>query len=115
MTICYGLNELTVEAGTKEDASSDTIWGAWNVSLSSIFDVNPTIKLGIIITDSWMNSSMHDTLSAIAHWWGVPCLDLKNGPTAMIDGRLDNQDLNPYVIEKRNSAFRVSATNGHPT
>ena len=115
MTICYGLNETNHEIGTKDDSSLSTIWGAWNTSLSSIFDVNPAIKVGIIIADSWMNQRMHNALSSIAYWWGIPYLDLKDGPTSMIGGRLDNTTLNPYVIDRRNSVFKVAVDNGHPT
>ena len=73
--------------------------------MSAIFDANPAIKIGIIIPDAWMNKRMHDALSAIAYWWGIPCLDLKDGPTSLIGSRLDSSTLNPYVVARRGSVF----------
>lgn len=109
MTICYGLNE-TSRTVTNSDISSDsdvsTVYGSWNTALSTIFNVNPAIKVGIIIADAWMSSSMHDALSAIGQWWGIPVLDLKNGATAMIDGRTNGIPVNPFVIERRNTVFK---------
>jgi hypothetical protein len=117
VTIMYGLNEtnLTVaQIGTKTDTTNTTLWGAYNVVLTSILTANPTVKIGIIIADAGMSQAYHDALIEIANYWGIPYLDLKNGEDVplMIGGRFG--DTSPTAVSLRNAAFKVSESNSHP-
>ena len=114
ITFAYGINEQGADVTYGDESSTDlsTIWGAYNTSLSTIFTWNPIAKVGMIISDG-INSTMRSNLSAIARWWGLPILDLANDPQIppMTFGR---NDMNPFIVHIRNSAFRKSSTDSHP-
>lgn len=117
ITLAYGLNETdltTEQIGTKTDTTNETLWGAYNVVLTSILTANPSVKIGIIINDAWMTQTYHDALVGIAKYWGIPYLDLKNGVEIPmgINGRLDECSETAKTL--RNSAFKIAAT-AHPT
>ena len=117
VTIMYGLNEtnLTVDQiGTKTDTTNTTLWGAYNVVLTSILTANPTVKIGIIIADAWMSQTYHDALIEIANYWGIPYLDLKNGEQVplMIGGMFRNTS--PTAVSLKNAAFKCSESDAHP-
>ena len=89
ITIAYGLNDqkwyedhyLSVLVGDKNDSTiSNSMWGAWNVVLSTILELNPTVKLGIIFTDGGFNEDQRDRQLSVANYWGIPTLDLKGDP-----------------------------------
>ena len=117
ITLAFGLNEwnLTAEQiGTKTDTTNETLWGAYNVVLTSILTNNPKVKIGIIITDAWMGQTYHDALIEIAKYWGIPYLDLRNGEQVpmMINGKL--REHSAIAEQLRDSVFQIS-TNNHPT
>ena len=64
ITIAYGLNDLKkydkhwnlCDVGQKTDSVISTMWGAWNTVLSTIYNLNPDVKLGIILTDGGFNA-----------------------------------------------------------
>ena len=66
----------------------------------------------MILTDG-INATMRSNLSAIANWWALPILDLAGDPQIppMTAAR---SNVNPFIVNVRNAAFRVSAENGHP-
>jgi hypothetical protein len=84
------------------------------VVLESILTANPTVKIGIIISDGWLSKKYHDVLIEIAKYWAIPYFDLRDGENVpmMIGGKLDS--VNPTAKALRDNAFRVSSTNGHP-
>lgn len=117
ITLMFGLNEnglTTEQIGTKTDADNTTLWGAYNVVLEAILTANPLAKIGIIISDAWLSQSYHDALIAIAKYWGIPYLDLRNGEQVpmMIGGKLD--DHSQVAETLRNNAFKCSAGDVHP-
>lgn len=117
ITLMYGLNETgltNAEIGTKTDTTNSTLWGAYNVVLTSILTANPHVKIGIIISDAWMTQTYHDALIEIANYWGIPYLDLKNGEEVplMIGGRF--RETSPTAVDARNTAFKCSASDAHP-
>lgn len=117
VTLMFGLNETqltTEQIGTNTDTTNETLWGAYNIVLESILTANPSVKIGIIISDAWMTQTYHDALIDIAKYWGIPYLDLKNGELVPmgIDGRLS--ECSTVATTLRNSAFQVTPTNNHP-
>lgn len=115
--IQFGLNEIdltTEQIGTKADEDNTTLWGAYNVVLESIYNNNPFVKIGIIISDSWMSQTYHDTLISIANYWGIPYLDLKNGEQVPLGIGARFRELNPKARAVKSNNFVVSSTNSHP-
>lgn len=117
VTLQFGLNETgltTEQIGTKTDSDNTTLWGAYNVVLEDILTKNPTVKIGIIISDAWTTQNYHDALVEIAKYWGVPYLDLKDGVNVpmLINGRLSENSTVAQTL--RNNGFRISNTNSHP-
>lgn len=118
ITLQFGLNEIGLTAeqiGTNADTTNETLWGAYYTVLNSILTANPTVKIGIIITDAWMNQTYHDALVDIAKYWGIPYLDLKNGELVpmMNNGRL--MTTCQTTKDLRDGAFCISSSNAHPT
>jgi hypothetical protein len=119
ITLAFGLNEsgLTSEQiGTKTDTTNATLWGAYNVVLEAILTANPSVKIGIIISDAWLSQTYHDALIEIAKYWGVPYLDLRDGEEIpmMIGGELREHSSKATTL--RNSVFAIGGTSGgHPT
>ena len=117
VTLMYGLNESNLtdaQIGAKGDTTNATLWGAYYVVISAILTANPLCKIGIIIPDSWITKKYHDAVLDIARYYGIPCLDLKDGENVPIgiDGGFDT---NSAIKQLRNSAFKISESNGHPT
>lgn len=117
ITLMFGLNEnglTTEQIGTKTDSDNTTLWGAYNVVLEAILTANPTVKIGIIISDDGLAAAYHDALIEIAKYWGIPYLDLRNGTQIpmMIGGRLD--EVSQVAKTLRNNAFKCSAEDVHP-
>lgn len=119
ITLAFGLNESNMtseQIGTKTDTTNETLWGAYNVVLEAILTANPSVKIGIIVTDAWLSQTYHDALIEIAEYWGVPYLDLRNGEEVpmMIGGELREHSATARTL--RNSAFSIDGSNsGHPT
>ena len=119
-----GLNDgitATSQIGDSSSTTTDTLFGAWNVMLSIIYDWNPKpVKIGMIISDSWMNEegpdgrdcrSTYTTLKQIANYWGIPYLDLKEDPN--VPQMLGNRTgVNPFVIEKNKRKFDALRPDG---
>ena len=117
ITLQFGLNETnltTEQIGTSADTTNETLWGAYYVVLNSILTANPTVKIGIIISDAWMTQTYHDALIEIAKYWGIPYLDLKDGEEVpmMLGGELRNHSA--VATQLRDAAMSFS-TNNHPT
>ena len=117
VTFMFGLNETgltTDQIGTKTDTTNTTLWGAYNIILENVITNNPTVKIGIIISDAWMSNTYRTALIEIAKYWGIPYLDLKNGDNVplMIDNRIDSTS--SKAVQLRNAAFQVTSTNTHP-
>lgn len=119
ITLAFGLNESNMtseQIGTKTDTTNETLWGAYNVVLEAILTANPSVKIGIIVTDAWLSQTYHDALIEIAKYWGIPYLDLRNGEEVpmMIGGELREHSATARTL--RNSAFSIDGSNsGHPT
>ena len=137
LTLCFGLNETghwptdvndanyptehpelagtkIVPIGTSSDYTDKTTWGAWNLSLDYIIEHHPFLKIGIIIADAWMTQELHDTLIAIAKYWGIPYLDLKNGENVPLGISDRFYTTSSRARNLRTNAFRVSDSDSHP-
>jgi hypothetical protein len=137
LTLCFGLNETghwptnvndanyptehpelagtkIVPIGTSSDYTDKTTWGAWNLSLDYIIEHHPFLKIGIIIADAWMTQELHDTLIAIAKYWGIPYLDLKNGENVPLGISDRFYTTSSRARNLRTNAFRVSEDDSHP-
>lgn len=117
ITLMFGLNEVNLSdayIGTKTDTTNTTLWGAYNIVFEYFLTNLPYAKIGVIITDSWMNEKYANAVKKICIYWGIPVLDLKfdNNIPMGIDGR---PGINSKAIELRNKVFKVSSTNPHPS
>ena len=88
--------------------------GAWNLSLDYIIEHHPFLKIGIIIADAWMAQELHDTLIAIAKYWCIPYLDLKNGENVPLGISDRFYTTSSRARNLRSNAFRVSDNDSHP-
>ena len=115
ITLMFGLNEGSREAGTKDSTDDSTIWGAYNKVLEHLLTVNPYAKIGIIIPDAWLSQTQYDTQIAIAEYWGIPYLDLRGGDNIplMIGGKL-GKEISGKAKSLRNAAFQMSSSDSHP-
>lgn len=121
ITLQFGLNELdltTEQIGTSADTTNETLWGAYNVVLTSILTANPRAKIGIIVSDAWMcdNTTYYDALIDIAEYWGIPYLDLSGGDfgTPMMINRRGT--VSAFAKETRTNAMAINyPSNPHPT
>lgn len=112
----YGLNEgvLPEQVGDKNSKTTNTLWGAWNTVLLNVITWNPGAKIGIIISDAWMNTgncvNTYNALKQIAEWWGIPVLDLKEGSNSnpMIGKRTG---VNPDIEKLRSKHFAIDYDN----
>lgn len=116
LTLWFGLNETSTPLGTLQDTDNRTILGAWNVVLEYFITNMPYCKIGIVISDGYLNDTFANGIISVAEYWGVPYLDLRNDPKVplMLGGRGGNINLNPKARELRNKAFYVTSDNGHP-
>ena len=116
ITLCFGLNELGAEIGTLADQTTDTVMGAWNVTLEYLLRHMPYAKIGIIIPDAYCTREMRDALIAVAKYWGIPWLDTKGDPKVplMMGGRYEDVPVNDIASTIRNVSFMVSTSNTHP-
>ena len=118
ITLCFGLNDQTAGAdiGTLQDTTNATVIGAWNVVLEYLITNIPYAKIGIIIADAYLNSTMRDALVSVAKYWGIPYLDLKGDPKVpmLIGGRYSDVTVSSKAIQLRNAAFQISETDSHP-
>lgn len=118
ITLCFGLNDLTSggEIGTLSDTTNETVIGAWNIVLEYLITNIPYAKIGIIIADAYMNTTMRDAIVSVAKYWGIPYLDLKGDPNVpmMIGGRYSDTTVSSKARSLRTDTFRVSDTDDHP-
>lgn len=118
ITLCFGLNDLTSGGtiGELTDTTNDTVIGAWNIVLEYLITNMPYAKIGIIIADAYMNTTMRDAIVSVAKYWGIPWLDLKGDPSVpmMIGGRFNDITVSSRAVELRTNAFRISESDNHP-
>lgn len=116
ITLMFGLNEtgLTDEQiGTNTDTDNTTLWGAYNIVFEYFLTNMPYAKIGVILADAWMPTKYSNAVKEICKYWGISYLDLKDDNIPMgIGGK--NISVSDKAKELRNSAFKVSSTNGHP-
>jgi len=113
ITLMFGLNETTVDIGTKTDTTNATLWGAYNIVFEHFLTNMPFAKIGVIIADAWMPESYANAVKEICDYWGIPYLDLKDDSVPMgIGGRYSETSLR--ARELRNAAFQVSEEDSHP-
>lgn len=123
LTLQFGLNELEIAAepstlGTSADSNNTTMWGAYNTVLQWILTNRPNAKVGVIISDGWMNETYANALIDICKFWGVPWLDLGGDPQVSLNigGRRGGSGITLSETAKslRNDQFRISSGNSHP-
>lgn len=116
ITLMFGLNETNLtddQIGSKTDTSNTTLWGAYNIVFEYFLTNMPLAKIGVIISDAWMNEKYANAVKEICKYWGIPYLDLKFDISIPmgIDGRVG---VSQKAKELRNKAFKVTDSNGHP-
>lgn len=111
VTLAFGLNETSVEIGDSTSSDNTTLWGAFNEVIGWILTNIPKCKIGIIINDAWMTSTVADAEKAIGAYYGIPVLDLKfdNKVPLGIGGR---PDVSSSAVNARNGVFQDGT--GHP-
>ena len=111
VTLAFGLNETSVEIGDSTSSDNTTLWGAFNEVIGWILTNIPKCKIGIIINDAWMTSTIADAEKAIGAYYGIPVLDLKfdNNVPLGIGGR---PDVSSDAVNARNGVFQDGT--GHP-
>lgn len=117
LTLWFGLNESSPSRlGTLNDTTNETILGAWNIVLEYFLTNMPYCKIGIVISDGWLNETVANGIISVAEYWGIPYLDMRNNPQVplMLGGRGNEINLNPKAKTLRNNAFYVTSSNGHP-
>lgn len=116
LTLWFGLNETSTPLGTLQDTDNRTILGAWNIVLEYFITNMPYCKIGIVISDGYLNDTFANGIISVAEYWGIPYLDLRNDPKIplMLGGRGGRINLNPKAKQLRNTAFYVTSSNGHP-
>ena len=123
VTIQYGLNEnsLSEEQIGEKTVSGElnrnrhTLWGAWNYVLEKLLTWNPTLKIGIVISDSWLTETQRTTQLEIGKYWGIPCLDLKGDPSIPLLVGQKIWDTCPVAKKIRTQAFAVDPNSDtHP-
>ena len=120
ITISFGLNEITnfndmgdTLVGSKTDADTATIWGAYNTVFEHLITQNPYAKIGVIIQDAWMTEAYANVLKEICSYWGIPYLDLKSDNVSMgIGGKYIDTSSKARTL--KNAAFQVASDNAHP-
>lgn len=116
LTLWFGLNETNTPLGTLKDTTNETVLGAWNIVLEYFITNMPYCKIGIVISDGWLDDTFANGIISVAEYWGIPYLDLRNDPKVplMLGGRGGNINLNAKVKTLRDNAFKVSSSNYHP-
>lgn len=121
ITLMFGLNETTAPLGTAGSTDNTTVWGAWDVVLEWILTNRPGARVGIIISDAWMNAqkTYAEELIKIAEYWGIPYLDLGGDPKVpmMNDGRRSGSGItvSDTAVTLRNKHFFQSyPDDSHP-
>ena len=105
VTLAWGLNETSVTIGDSASADDTTLWGAFNEVISFILANNPKCKIGIIIEDGWMTSTIADAEKAIGEYWGIPVLDLKFDKKVPL-GIGGRTGVSSSAVNARNGAFQ---------
>lgn len=123
LTLQFGLNEVDIASepstlGTSADSTNTTMWGAYNTVLQWILTNRPNAKVGVIISDAWMNETYANALIDICKFWGVPWLDLGGDPQVSLNigGRRGGSGITLGDTAKslRDNQFRISSSNAHP-
>lgn len=118
ITIYYGINDFNhgVPVGNIDDATNDTYFGAWNITMAYLTEHYPNAKIGIIITNGCAgNSAYPEAAKSIAQKWGVPYLDLDGGVGCQTMLRCSERNpASDSVKAAINERQRVSSTNMHP-
>ena len=122
-TIQYGLNENSLskeQIGEKTvdgelNRNRHTLWGAWNYVLEKLLTWNPSLKIGIVISDSWLTETQRTTQLEIGKYWGIPCLDMKGDPSIPLLIGQKTWDTCPIAKKIRTQAFAVDpSSDTHP-
>lgn len=117
LTIWYGINDsYATYLGTIDDDTNETFYGAWNVVLPYLIEHHPYMKIGIIITN-FGAPQYRQAVREVATKWGIPYLDLMGDKQIpmMAGGRESSVGVASDAVDLRNAAFKISASNIHPT
>lgn len=123
LTLQFGLNELGIASepstlGTSADSDNTTMWGAYNTVFEWILTNRPNAKVGVIISDGWMDETYANALIDICKFWGIPWLDLGGDPqvSTNIGGRRNGSGITFGETAKslRGNQFKISGSDSHP-
>ena len=117
ITIKIGINDderhQKMPVGTVDDTDNTTFCGAWNFVLDYLTANLPYAKIGIIVTNGATRPIVDATIAA-AKKWGIPYIDLATDHKLPLMLRSLREDVCDEAKARRDEAFRVSPTNGHP-
>lgn len=122
VTIQLGLNDNGGEnypIGTDSDDTVTTSWGAFKVLMDKINTTCPLAKVGIIVSDAWLDKKYAQFLYSVSAKYNLPILDLNTTSIGTIYGTDADNSYNynfasSDVKTNNNSIYRISNTNGHP-
>lgn len=113
ITIMFGLNDMFhTNLGTIDDTTNETFYGAGNVVLEWLMINRPNAKIGIIISNFYLDNNYRQALRELAVKWGIGYLDLYNDTS--ISKTLSGEGMCETAQAIRNAQYYVSETNHHP-
>lgn len=119
ITLKFGINDdpshEDMPLGTIDDATNETLYGAWNVVISYLITNCPHAKIGIIVTNGCYDSDYSKAARDIAEKWGLGYLDENFDYKVPLLIRVTGK---PNVSSAAHNAvlskMRVSESNTHP-
>lgn len=119
ITLKFGINDdpshQDMPLGTIDDATNETLYGAWNVVMSYLRNNSPFAKIGILVSNGCYDPDYSKAARDIAEKWGVAYLDenfdYKVPLLNRVTGKPNVSNTAKTIVD---TAFRVSADNTHP-
>lgn len=122
ITIQVGLNDnagVNYPIGTYGDETLLTSYGAFKVLMDKIRETCPLAKIGLIVSDAFLNTEYANFLYDLSKKYRLPILDLSSSTVGTIYGTSADESYNynfasAEVKTANNEKYRISSTNGHP-
>ena len=115
LILWFGGNDLPTEeyTGTINDATNETLYGAWNVVLSYFLTNRPFTKIGIIVPYT-STQAIRQVVRDIAEKWGIPYLDMAgDNQVPLMYNKEASLNVSQDAIDLRRAAFCCSPENTH--
>lgn len=117
ITIKFGVNDShqSIPIGASSDATNETMWGAWNITLRHLITNCPFAKIGVIVPNGCDTSDYAQVAKDAAKKWGVAFLDENFDYEVPLLPRVNGKpDVSQEVKDLRLQQFCISAQNLHP-